>query len=152
MEYILHFDNNKVYTKQVNSFTTLFNTNSLRNALMPLSNSNSENYYIFGFSSLSFPNKFRLQKHKFNSLNDFSNDKTYTNIMVETDQESYGSQISCFLTVKKLVICFYLTKNNNDVSFNIVKYNENLSDKKELVFSSYLNYDTTFFKMHSSKR
>jgi hypothetical protein len=142
---LFDFDNNKVYTKLVNSFTTLFNTNTLRNALMPLSNSNSENYYIFGFSSL-FPNKFRLQKHKFNSLNNFSTDKTYTDKMVETDQESYGNQISCFLTVKKLVICFYLTKNNNDISFNIVKYNENLQDKKELVFPSYLNYDTTFLK------
>ena len=143
---LFDFDNNKVYTKQVNSFTTLFNTNSLRNALMPLSNSNSENYYIFGFSSLSFPNKFRLQKHKFNSLNDFSNDQTYTGLMVETDQGSYGNQISCFLTVRKLIICFYLTNNNNVISFNIVKYNENLSDKKELVFPSYLNYDTTFLK------
>ena len=40
---LFDFDNNKVYTKDVNSFTTFFNTDSLRNAFISLSNSNYEN-------------------------------------------------------------------------------------------------------------
>ena len=144
---LFDFENNKVYTKKIDSFTRLSYLNSLRNTLIPLSDSASTHYYIFGFSAFGdFQMKFWLQKHIFNSLSDFSNSDTYLYQKVGSQYDAFGSQISCFLSIQKLIICFYLTKNNNDISYNIVKYDKDFSNKKELVFASDLNDDKTFLK------
>lgn len=47
---LFDFDNDKVYTKLINSFTTLYDLRTLRSALIPLSSSTPilEYYYLLG--------------------------------------------------------------------------------------------------------
>ena len=138
---LFDFDNDKVYTKLINSFTTLYDLRTLRSALIPLSSSTPilEHYYLFGFVSNKFNGyylegyKFRLQKHKFGSLNEFENVNTYTGQYADNDQNSDGLQTSCFQTVNKLINCFYSTNRDNNIYYNIVKYSNELTDK--IVFS-----------------
>ena len=149
---LFDFDNDKVYTKTVNSFTTFSYINSLRNALIPLSSTNTEYYYIFGFSGFNYQQKYWLQKHIFNSLNNFMDEITYTGQSVGSEYIPYGSQISCFLTIKKLINCFYMTwyfdSNINGFFYinNIVKYENDFSNKKEFVFPSNSNNTNSFLK------
>ena len=102
---LFDFENDMVYTKNVDSFTTLSDLNSLRNTIIPLSDSNSEYIYIFGFSAKPYGvwHRFLLQKHKFDNLSNFSNTNTYTGVEAISGTAGYGSQISCFLTMKKLI-------------------------------------------------
>ena len=140
---LFDFDNDKVYTKLINSFTTLFDLKSLRNALIPLSSSSPilEYYYIFGFVSNKYNSninwwegyKFRLQKHKFGSLSEFENTNTYTEQFADSDESSDGLQTSCFQTVNGLINCFYSTNGDNNIFYNIVKYTIEFTDK--IVFS-----------------
>ena len=73
---IYDFDKNIIYQKHIKSFT---NTNNLvvsfRHSLIPIfSNNSTDFYYLFGF--VNNGNNYILQKHKFQSLENFQNDIT----------------------------------------------------------------------------
>ena len=144
---LFDFDNDMVYTKYVNSFTTFTDLDSLRNTIFSLSDSNSEYYYIFGFSSQTYDgwHRFCLQKHKFDNLNDFSNTDTYNGESAISERAGSGSQISCFLTMKKLINCFYLTLFIDGTSYNIVKYGNDLQNITIFAFKSYIDDANTIF-------
>ena len=140
------FENDEVYHKTVSSFTTIYNVKSLRHAFFPLSSSSSQYYYIFGFISyIFFENKIFLQKHIFNSISDFesTNTKTYEGT---SDGNAYGSQISCYQTAKGLLNCFYLTINDNVIFYNIVKYENDFTDKINSTFESNILDEDSFMK------
>ena len=144
---LFDFDNDMVYTKYVNSFTTFRDLNSLRNTIIPLSDSNSEYYYIFGFSALVYDgwHRFCLQKHKFDNLKNFSNTNTYNGENSVSERAASGFQISCFLTMKKLINCFYLTISNDGFSYNIVKYESDFQDLIIFTFKSYIDDENNIF-------
>ena len=145
---LFDFDNDMVYTKYVDSFTTLRDLNSLRNTIFLLSDSNSEYYYTFGFSAKPYYNLYRicLQKHKFENLNDFSTTNTYTGINSISDNTASGFQISCFLTKKKLINCFYLSSHDDEIYYSIVKYESNFQSIIIYEFKSYRDDDYIFLK------
>ena len=152
---LFDFDNDKVYTKTVDSFTTLRSLNSLRSALFPLSSSsqNLEYYYFFGFSAINQqntdqdPHKFFLQKHKFESLIGFEYTKTFTDQYILSDEDTFGLQTSCFQTVNGLINCFYSSKNsNNDIYYIIAKYTIELTDKQVFSFQANINDEKSFLK------
>ena len=144
---LFDFDNDKVYTKYVDSFTSLKTLRSLRNVIIPLSDSNSPYIYISGFSALASDNwqRFFLQKHIFSSLNDFSNINTYNGEAVQSTDSAYGYQISCFITNDKLIICFYLTTTNTQ-SYNIVKYENDFTNVKIFSIQANIDDDHDFYK------
>jgi len=148
---LFDFENDMVYTKNIDSFTTLSDLNSLRNTIIPLSDSNSEYIYIFGFSAIVNRendgwHRFCLQKHKFENLYDFSYTNTYKWEIIQSEHAGSGFQISCFMTVKKLIICFYRTIFNDGVSFNIVKYGNDFQNVKVFAFKSDMDDDNNFIK------
>jgi hypothetical protein len=151
---LFDFEDDKVYTKSVDSFTTLRSLTSLRSTLIPLLNSsiNLEYYYLFGFSATSMPypsvepHKIFLQKHKFESLNNFENTNTFTGQYVESDYVSNGLQTSCFETSNGFINCFYSTKKEYNYYYNIVKYTFELEDKAETSFASDFENENSFLK------
>jgi len=128
---LFDFNNDKVYTKLINSFATLYDLRTLRSALIPLSSSNPilEYYYIFGFVSNKYNldgsywegYKFVMQKNKFGSLNEFENVNIYTRQYADNDQNLDGLQTSCFQTVNRLINFFYSTNRDNNIFYNIIK-------------------------------
>ena len=150
---LFDFENDKVYTKSVDSFTNLRSLKSLRSTLIPLLNSslNLEYYYLFGFSATSMssssdPHKIFLQKHKFESLNNFEYTNTYTWKYIESEEDAYGLQTSCFETSNGLINCFYSTKKDYNYYYNIVKYSNELTDKIHISFSDVVEDENSFLK------
>ena len=151
---LFDFDNDKVYTKRVNSFTTLRSLKSLRSALIPLSSSNLtlEYYYLFGFSATSLPyplidpHKIFFQKHKFESLKYFENNNTFTGQYNESEEDAFGLQTSCFETSNGLINCFYSTKKDSNYYLNIVKYTNELTDKIDITFLNDIEDENSFLK------
>ena len=150
---LFDFENDKVYTKSVDSFTNLRSLKSLRSTLIPLLNSslNLEYYYLFGFSATSMssssdPHKIFLQKHKFKSLNNFEYTNTYTWKYIESEEDAYGLQTSCFETSNGLINCFYSTKKDYNYYYNIVKYSNELIDKVQISFSDVVEDENSFLK------
>ena len=151
---LFDFDNDKVYTKVVDSFTTFRSLKSLRSALIPLSNStiNLEYYYLFGFSATSLPfpeidpHKIFLQKHKFESLNYFGNTSTFTGQYNESKGDAFGLQTSCFETSNGFINCFYSTKKDSNYYLNIVKYTNELTDEIEITFLDDIEDEKSFLK------
>ena len=150
---LFDFEDDKVYTKSVDSFTTLRSLTSLRSTLIPLLNSsiNLEYYYLFGFSatsgsSSSDPHKIFLQKHKFESLNTFETTNTFTWQYIASEEDAFGLQTSCFETSNGLINCFYLTKKDYNYFYHIVKYTNEFTDKIEITFLSHIEDENTFLK------
>ena len=151
---LFDFDNDKVFIKLTNTFiNNYYDFRTLRSAIIPLSKSITDDkyYYIFGFVSKKWyslsGNKFLLQKHKFETLNEYEDTNTYTEQYIESDDSSEGYQTSCFQTVNGLINCFYSTTNyNKDIFYNILKTTIELSDKKVISFQSEHKNEDSFLK------
>ena len=140
---IFDFSQNKVYYKNVASFTSISSVKTLRHAILPLP-STSQFYYLFGFMGGNTDSKVYFQKHIFNSLNNFANTNTYD--QPKSKDKAYGRQVSCFVTKAELIICFYLTKDINKVYFNFHKYDKNLSKEKISTYASIIDDQNLFCK------
>ena len=145
---IYDFDNNKVYDKTLQDFTSIPYVKSLRHGIL-LFPSTSEYYYLFAFiggpTLYGTDNSIYFQKHIFNTLENFKTTNTY-NSDYKTKNNAYGKQISCFITDSNYIICFYLTKSNNVVKFNLHKYDINLSNEKILTITSSIDNENLFCK------
>ena len=140
---IYDFENNIVYMKRNKNFTNKENVTSYRFASMFLNmdDSNSYNYYyLFGFIGW-INNKycFILQKHKFNSVVNFSSQNTLVNeTSINNISPKRISGISCFQTEKKYIICFFADYYYN---FTIAVYDIELIEIKNITFISNINND-----------
>ena len=130
---LFDFDNDNVYDKPSYSFAKDLFIHSIKNSLFALSKKDYETnyYYFFGFIATTFyggynAKKVYFQKHLF-ITNDFPRDQTLDS---QTDQPNgYGNGISCFQTNLRFIICFYSTKVDNTIYYNLIKYDRNFENK-----------------------
>ena len=142
---IINFDEDIIYYKTSTAFTSVRRVKSLRHTFIPLISTPPNNYYLFGFIGIkwrNFANKIFFQKHIFNSITEFSSTTTYQSKQREIDN-AYGNEVSCFQTIDKLIICFYLTKEgeNSSVFFNLHKLKEDLSADGDIILKYESNID-----------
>ena len=131
---IYDFENDKIYQKHLYDFSGLSYINSYQNVAIPLPSSNNEHYYLFGFIGETNKEQFVVQKHIFNSLDNFSNEATVKNTLKISDFYSIDQKdtgFSCFQTKLLIIICFFLT---SDKKYFIVAYDDNLNKKTEINF------------------
>ena len=123
---IYDFDNNnKIYEKRINDFSSSNAVESYRNEAIFLESNNTGNYYLFGFTINENIKKFSFQIHKFNiTLDKFK--KENTTIIIDLIDNAYYHKlgVSCFKTEQRKIMCFYLT---NDNKYNIIVYDFNLN-------------------------
>ena len=113
---------------------------------MPSSNSNFQYYYLFGFISAFFVQRdVYLQKHIFYNISDFESKLTKTN-----EEFSEGNidnfSITCYITVKEFICCFFSTKDGPIIYYNYFKINQNFTDKRIIPFLSTTNDENSFIK------
>ena len=149
---------NTIYSKTLSVFTSINYVTTLRHAFISLLNSQK---YLMGFIGCTSYNtkcqnaKVYFQKHEFTSINNQGYQKTY-NPPVSINNP-FGKQVSCFQTVNKLIVCFFLTKITGNsrypyissyetVYFNLIKYNENLSDNVPYTIESTIKDENLFNK------
>ena len=148
---------NTIYWKTLGDFTSITSVTTLRHAFIPLSSSSE---YLMGFiGCTNYINnncqnsKVYFQKHRFTiTINNFPNKKTYDTPV--NNDNPFGKQVSCFQTVKKFIICFFLTKitknifyiSSETVYFNLIKYNENLTGKVTNTIESTIKEQNLFNK------
>ena len=132
---IYDFENGKIYQKLLYDFSKMKYINSYQNVAIPLNSYNNNYYYLFGFignTSEFKDNKFVLQKHKFQSIENFEIEET-----LESFEKSYSIAIdtkdtgfSCFQTENHYILCFFLTNNKYyiitayDINFNWKTYSK----------------------------
>ena len=127
---LFDFENDEVYVKKIEEFTTMIGIYSLSHTFFSLSSIEQEYYYIFGFLSYhEFINKIYLQKHIFNSLKDFEKTNTYTNKGV-SEGIAMGYEVSCFLSLMGFINCFTLIKKDNKPFYSFIRFNNDFSNKK----------------------
>ena len=129
---IYDFQNDKIYQKHLYEFSNLKYINSYRHASIPLISNSSDYYYLFGFigNTSNFEEKrFIIQIHKFNSIENFNQEQTSINTAISEMAFSESSGLSCFQTVKKVIICFFFNINKN---YKITAYDINLKEINSL--------------------
>ena len=145
---IFDFENDNVYYKQVESFTGVNSVKTYKHAIIPLSTTSNDYYYIMGFigstSSSSSSSSIYFQKHIFNSINNFETTTTYSSEYLRTDN-GYGKGISCFQGTSGVIICFYLTSEGSQILFKLHKFENNLSN--QVILPLNCNVDTDVDKM-----
>ena len=147
---IYDFNNNITYIKHINNFTEKEEVNSFRHTSIFL-NTNTSNsyYYLFGFiGKKNNERSFIIQKHNFNSIKNFSSDRTLVKEISIRNMEPLmkESGVSCFQTEKKFILCFYL---NNKSSYKIAAYDIELEEKVNITFSNgiaYISDHNPFYK------
>ena len=149
---IYDFENNKVNKKKIDSFANNYNVYSLRNMGIFLSSNISGYYYLFGFTIYDSDNsnyKFSLQIHKFNEVENFNTYNTFQREIKIDNSYNEKDGISCFITKKQIIMCFYLKKKNNgngkSYYYNIIAYDIDLKEKKENSFTGYI-YNNPFYR------
>ena len=151
---IYNFNNGNIYKKLLHDFVNNVNSvdnsnidiNSFRHAFISLFSNDTNYFYILGF--INYQNKFIIQKHLFNSLQDFANETTLNksiqidNINAKKSGEYIVSGLSCFQTEKEFIICFFLNESSN---YLIVAYHQNLEEIKNISLSPEINPDNNVF-------
>ena len=149
---IFDFEKDIMYTKEVNRFTSIISTKTKRHAIIPLKNEGEKYYYLIAFKGCNYSNcnddKIYFQKHNFLQIENFalintyiSNDANFVN-----KENAYGEIVSCFQTDNELIICFYLTKDNNIVHYNIIKYDNDLTNDQVKTYESNIDDSSLFYK------
>jgi hypothetical protein len=130
---IYDFEKEITYKKDLNIFANCtFPIFSYRHAFIPLLSNDTNYYYLFGF--INNQSRFIIQKHLFNSVQDFeSEDTLIKNITINNFKAKVPtSGLSCFQTEQEFIICFFLTLNSN---FVLAAYNTNLDEIKNISLS-----------------
>ena len=147
---IYDFENNKIYQKKVKEEFSGKNIYSFRHSFFLLNLDSSDYYYLLGFigSEYTSPNnyKFFIQIHKFSSVSNFSSENTKNKDIPIQDIYPHldGSGVSCFQTVNKFILCFFL---NNNLYFYIIAFDKNLNSLKKINIYQYNNdYGNIFYK------
>ena len=114
-----------------------------------ISNSSSTYfYYLFGFVG----NKeiFNLQKHNFNSIENFQKEATlekHLDTQIHAFLKTTG--VSCFQTQNEIIMCFYLEGKHNDTYDNtkyiISAYNDNLTEISNISFNFICKHDNNIY-------
>ena len=152
---IYNFKNGAIYKKNLHDFVNDANSgykdndiNSYRHAFIPLFSNDSNYYYLLGF--INYENKFIIQKHLFNSLQNFGNETTLkksiqiNNINSKKSSVFDKSGLSCFQTEKEYIICFFL---NESFNYLIVAFDPNLEEINNVSISSNINtVNNVFYK------
>ena len=151
---IFNFTKNVIYYKTAGTFASA-TVNSLRHAFIPI----NDNFYLFGFvgytGSCNFfgcpANKIIIQRHIFNSISSFSSEQTLRAGQKEISN-AFGREVSCFqtTTTSRLIICFFMTKENNIVKFNFYKINADFTNALTSTINSNIDDTNLFLNMHSS--
>ena len=131
---IYDFEKEIIYKKDLNIFANCtYNITSFRHAFIPLSSNDTNYYYLFGF--INHQNIYIIQKHIFNSIQDFETEDTLIkNITIKNfNAKAPTSGLSCFQTEKQFIICFFLTSKSN---FSIIAYDTNLEKMNNFNISS----------------
>ena len=138
---LFDFTNNKVYVKSSRSFTGLEFLYSNRNGFLSLESVSSDYTYLYSFVAghIDEGNRVHFQIHKFNSINGFKEANTLVKEI--SVQKAYGNMVSCYLSSKGLIYCFYMYSEFNKIYFRLDKYEKDLTGNKYLSFESNL-YDS----------
>ena len=136
------------YIKNISIFANYTNNKpiySFRHAFIPLISNDTNFYYLFGF--INENSKYIIQKHIFNSIENFTTEDTLIkNITINNFKaKNSKSGISCFQTEQQFIICFFLT---NKPNLYIVAYDTNLEEVRNLTLNSTLQKisDNPFYK------
>ena len=146
------FENNKFYYRSLKKFTTYENIKTFRHAVFPFPAGNNKYFYFIGFTSdknfwtdSNSNITVHFQKHIFNSINNFANtESVYDSAPILL--KGCGKIMSSFLTQKGLIIVFFLTKSNNNIYYNIIKYEADFSNPAGYKFQPYIDNEKIFFK------
>ena len=145
---IYDFEKEIVYQKNLKIFTDNIQVESFRHTLMPLiSNDKNNSNYIFGFGGGS---KFHIQIHRFDNIQNFENEKTLQKTKTMNFKSFCGrSGISCFQTIKQIIMCFYLEETPNYI---IIAYDNKLEEKKRIyydfIYNQKCSYDMFYKCIH----
>ena len=140
---LFDFENDESYVKTLENFTVLSNIKSIKHTFVPL---NSENKYLFGFISFhNAENRTYLQKHKFNYLNQFETDISYTNESIN-EFGTYGYEISCYQAISGCIYCFSLNDVDSELYYYAYKYESDFSNSLNFSIKSSINDEYTFCK------
>ena len=143
---LIDFENDMIYGRTVNQFTSTTEIYSIVHTFMPIYNSSdSTYYYLFGFHSGSSNRRVFFQKHVFNSISDFEESTSCINSGFNV-VNAFGYGITCFKTVKEKICCFFMTKSNSNTYINYLKYNKDFSDRINKSFPSTIKEDGSFIK------
>ena len=128
---IYDFENNITYQKQLINFTDDCYVQSFRYIFISLISNNKKDFdYLFGYTCRNVYT--RLQKHKFEDIKNFENEKTLRN----TKRTGYKAHratagVSCFQTNRQIIICMLL---NETWNYIISAYNIDLEEKYNISF------------------
>ena len=146
---IYDFENDKIYQKILYDFSKMKYIDSYQNMAIPLFSNTSDYYYLFGFignNSDFHEQKFIIQKHIFNSIENF-HEKETLNKSIIFDKEAVHylkTGFSCFQTKKQFIICFFLTSSKEYI---IVVFDSDLNEKSKITLpSTELFFRETFYK------
>ena len=145
---LFDFENDEVYHKKIGEFVDfgVSIVRSLRHCFFPLTNSDSQYYYIFGFVSFGFGiSTINFQKHIFNTLTDFEKTKSYTEEGIK-ENDGAGFEVSCFKTDNEFNNCLALNLLSNKFYYTFIIYDNNFSNKTSFKILSYINDESTFYK------
>ena len=143
-------EKNTFYYKSLKKFTTYEYIKTFRHTIFSFPAGNNKYLYFIGFTSdknywWDVNVTVHFQKHIFNSINDFENtESVYDSAPILL--KGCGTIMSSFLTEKGLIIVFFLTKSDNNIYYNIRKYEADFSNPVEFKFQSYIDNDKIFFK------
>ena len=146
---LFDFENDKIYFKDLLSFSKHQYVKTYKNALFLYSNESNQYYYFFGFITDIAKNhnnepKIIFQKHIFEDIPEFKNQNTGSEDL-QTILNVFGKIITCFQTYRKLLICFYLIRTDK-LYFNIRKYGEGFTDPIDYQIESNIDINAIYFK------
>ena len=147
---LFDFENDEYFSKTTSLFVSFLNVESLRHSFFPLSTKNTGNnyYYMFCFVG-SYNNPFDpgtflfFQKHIFKE-GEFSKETTFVTGTHESN--GFGKGISCFQSESEFIICLYLTKIDETIYINFMKYEQDLQNSKNYNFSLTYTDEEIFLK------
>ena len=121
---IFDIENFKIYTRASSSFSG-HNIYSIKPNIFPDKTTNTFFLCFVGKENGGDDLKIYLQKHLFKNLNDVQSEKKAE----FSEPNAYGLHISCFQSPKYFLYCLYLTKQNEEIYFNLTKYASNFTNK-----------------------
>ena len=139
---IFDFDNNILYSKEITKFVGNDQPNSYRQAIVPLYNTSTEYYYLYGFVGKTST---KIQKHIFRTINNFETSITYDANEIEIE-DAKGIGMSCYKTSLEKIICFYLNQKNNAYYYNLHKFEIDFTSPIILRLDTNYYVDKIFYK------
>ena len=130
-----------MYTRASSSFSS-HNIYSIKPNIFPDKTTNTFFLCFVGKENGGDDLKIYLQKHLFKNLNDVQSEKKAE----FSEPNAYGLHISCFQSPKYFLYCLYLTKQNEEIYFNLTKYASNFTNKVSYDFVSNVDDENNFFK------